>query len=35
MGIMGRPMSLNLLRAGFDVTVYNRTPGKTQEVVAA
>lgn len=35
MGIMGRPMSINLLKAGFDVTVYNRTPGRAQEVVAA
>ena len=26
LGIMGKPMALNLLKAGFAVTVYNRTP---------
>ncbi len=31
LGIMGRPMSLNLLKAGFDVTVCNRTESKTDE----
>ncbi len=25
LGIMGRPMAQNLLKAGFQVTVYNRT----------
>ena len=34
LGIMGRPMSLNLLKAGFDVTVYNRTESKTTEPVS-
>ena len=34
MGIMGKPMSLNLLKAGFDVTVYNRTESKTAEPVS-
>jgi 2-hydroxy-3-oxopropionate reductase len=34
MGIMGKPMSLNLLKAGFDVTVYNRTESKTTEPVS-
>jgi 3-hydroxyisobutyrate dehydrogenase-like beta-hydroxyacid dehydrogenase len=29
LGIMGGPMALNLLKAGFAVTVYNRTPEKT------
>lgn len=29
MGIMGGPMALNCLKAGFPVTVYNRTPGRT------
>lgn len=28
LGTMGRPMAANLLRAGFPVTVYNRTPSK-------
>ena len=35
MGLMGRPMSQALLRAGFPVTVWNRTRGKAAEVVAA
>lgn len=26
---MGRPMAMNLVKAGHDVTVWNRTPGKT------
>ena len=34
MGIMGKPMSLNLLKAGFDVTVHNRTESKTDEPVS-
>ena len=29
LGIMGSGMAANLLRAGFEVTVYNRTPDKT------
>lgn len=32
LGIMGRPMCLNLLKAGFQVTVWNRTPEKMREV---
>ena len=28
LGIMGQPMALNLVRAGFPVTVFNRTPEK-------
>jgi 3-hydroxyisobutyrate dehydrogenase-like beta-hydroxyacid dehydrogenase len=28
LGIMGTPMALNLVKAGFNVTVYNRTRGK-------
>jgi len=35
MGIMGAPMALNLLKAGFAVTVWNRTPGKCDAVAAA
>ena len=31
LGIMGLPMSLNLLKAGYPLTVYNRTRGKTAE----
>ncbi len=26
LGIMGRPMAVNLVKAGHDVTVWNRTP---------
>jgi 3-hydroxyisobutyrate dehydrogenase-like beta-hydroxyacid dehydrogenase len=29
LGIMGGPMAANLVKAGNDVTVWNRTPGKT------
>jgi 3-hydroxyisobutyrate dehydrogenase-like beta-hydroxyacid dehydrogenase len=31
LGIMGRPMAANLVKAGHDVTVWNRTPGKSVE----
>lgn len=33
MGIMGRGMAQNLVDAGYDVTVWNRTPEKTEPVV--
>ena len=35
MGIMGRPMARNLLQAGHDVTVWNRTLEKTKDLAAA
>jgi len=35
MGIMGRPMALNLISAGHSLTIYNRTPGKAKEVASA
>lgn len=35
LGIMGKPMALNLVRAGFDVTAWSRSPGPVDEVVAA
>ena len=35
LGIMGKPMALNLLRKGFSLYVYNRTREKAKEVVAA
>jgi len=35
LGLMGRPMSLNLVKAGYAVTVWNRTPSRADEVVAA
>lgn len=33
-GLMGRPMTLRLLAAGHEVTVWNRSPGKLAEVLA-
>jgi 3-hydroxyisobutyrate dehydrogenase-like beta-hydroxyacid dehydrogenase len=35
LGLMGKPMSLNLLKAGYAVTVWNRTASRAEEVVAA
>jgi 3-hydroxyisobutyrate dehydrogenase-like beta-hydroxyacid dehydrogenase len=35
LGLMGRPMALNLLKAGHRLTVWNRTPSHAQELVAA
>lgn len=32
LGIMGKPMSKNLLKAGFGLTVWNRTPGREGEL---
>src|SRR5436190_13878937 len=32
-GIMGAPMARNLLKAGFEVTVWNRSPDKARAVV--
>lgn len=34
LGIMGKPMARNLVRAGFDVTVFSRSPGPVEELVA-
>lgn len=34
-GVMGRSMCGHLIKAGFRCVVYNRTPGKAQELVAA
>ncbi|MFC2010442.1 2-hydroxy-3-oxopropionate reductase [Chloroflexota bacterium] len=34
LGIMGRPMVLNLLKAGFEVVVYNRTASKAEQVAS-
>lgn len=34
LGTMGRGMALNLLRAGFPLTVYNRTAARAQELAA-
>jgi 3-hydroxyisobutyrate dehydrogenase len=35
LGIMGSAMAANLLKAGYDVTVWNRSPGKCAPLVAA
>ena len=35
LGLMGRPMGLNLLNAGYALTVWNRTPSRADELVAA
>ena len=34
LGIMGRPMARNLLRAGYDLLVFNRSPGKAEELAS-
>jgi 3-hydroxyisobutyrate dehydrogenase len=34
LGVMGEPMAANLLRKGYSVTVYNRTPGKADELTS-
>jgi len=34
LGIMGKPMALNLVKAGFEVTVYNRTASKAEELAS-
>lgn len=35
LGIMGQNVTANLLKAGYDVTIYNRTPGKAKRLLAA
>jgi 3-hydroxyisobutyrate dehydrogenase len=35
LGIMGEPMAANLVRAGFGVTVWNRTPSRADKFAAA
>lgn len=34
LGVMGKPMALNLLKAGYPLTVWNRTKPKMDEVIA-
>lgn len=34
LGVMGKPMARNILKAGFPLTVYNRTQEKTRELVS-
>ncbi|RAP77075.1 NAD(P)-dependent oxidoreductase [Paenibacillus montanisoli] len=33
LGVMGEPMAANLLRKGYSVTVFNRTPGKADKLL--
>ena len=35
LGIMGAPMAANLVKAGFEVTGYNRSPARVEELIAA
>lgn len=35
LGLMGRPMTLNLLKAGFPLTVWNRTSSRTDDAARA
>jgi 2-hydroxy-3-oxopropionate reductase len=35
LGLMGRPMGLNILKAGYPLTVWNRTASRADELVAA
>lgn len=35
LGLMGRPMAHNLLKAGFPLTVYSRSPAPVEELAAA
>jgi 3-hydroxyisobutyrate dehydrogenase-like beta-hydroxyacid dehydrogenase len=35
LGLMGRPMAMNLLKAGHAMMVWNRTPARAEELVAA
>jgi len=35
LGIMGKPMALNLLKAGFDLIAYNRTEDKVDAIINA
>ncbi|MFQ5873163.1 MAG: NAD(P)-binding domain-containing protein, partial [Dehalococcoidia bacterium] len=34
LGIMGKPMAANVMKAGFPMTVYNRTTNKAEELRA-
>ena len=34
-GVMGGPMVLNLMKKGFDVSIYTRTKSKAEGVIAA
>ena len=34
LGIMGKPMALNLIKAGFELNIYNRTSSKMDELIS-
>jgi 2-hydroxy-3-oxopropionate reductase len=34
-GLMGKPMAMNLIKSGYPVTVWNRTPSKAAELMSA
>jgi 2-hydroxy-3-oxopropionate reductase len=34
-GLMGKPMAMNLIKSGYQVTVWNRTPSKAAELMSA
>jgi len=35
LGLMGRPMGMNLLKAGYPLTVWNRTSSRATDLVSA
>jgi 3-hydroxyisobutyrate dehydrogenase-like beta-hydroxyacid dehydrogenase len=35
LGLMGRPMGMNLIKAGYSLTVWNRTASRAEELVSA
>jgi len=34
LGIMGKPMARNLMEAGYDLIIYNRSPGKVEDLAS-
>jgi 3-hydroxyisobutyrate dehydrogenase-like beta-hydroxyacid dehydrogenase len=34
-GLMGRPMAMNLIKAGYQVTIWNRTASKAADLISA
>jgi 3-hydroxyisobutyrate dehydrogenase-like beta-hydroxyacid dehydrogenase len=34
-GLMGRPMAMKLIRAGYQLTVWNRTASKAADLISA
>ena len=34
-GLMGKPMAMNLIKSGYPITVWNRTPSKAAELMSA